>query len=73
MLEAGVPFATVASLMGWSTATMVRMVKRYGHIGNKTRREAVNVLGGKSEAAYSGYYKNHTKSGEAESAAVQQA
>src|SRR5690242_17122198 len=33
MLEAGVPFPVLAMLMGWSPATTVRMVKRYGHIG----------------------------------------
>jgi hypothetical protein len=33
MLEAGVPFPFLATLMGWSTATTVRMAKRYGQIG----------------------------------------
>ena len=34
MLERGVPLAVVASVLGWSTATTVRMVKRYGEIGS---------------------------------------
>ena len=44
MLERGVPLAVVASVLGWSTATTVRMVKRYGHIGNVAQRQAVAVL-----------------------------
>jgi hypothetical protein len=31
MLNAGVPIAKVAKIVGWSTATMVRMAARYGH------------------------------------------
>ena len=31
MLEAGVPFSVIATVMGWSAATTVRMSKRYGH------------------------------------------
>jgi DNA-binding MurR/RpiR family transcriptional regulator len=31
MLKAGVPIAKVAKIVGWSTATMVRMAARYGH------------------------------------------
>jgi integrase len=30
-LERGVPFAVVATIMGWSPASAVRMAKRYGH------------------------------------------
>ena len=37
-LEAGVPFSVVASIMGWSASTTVRMAKRYGHIGNRAQR-----------------------------------
>jgi integrase len=32
MLEGGVPYPVVASIMGWSPATAIRMSKRYGHI-----------------------------------------
>jgi integrase len=46
MLEAGVPFSVVASLMGWSASTTVRMAKRYGHIGQDAQRQAVAVLSG---------------------------
>jgi integrase len=46
MLEAGVPFPVVASLMGWSASTMVRMAKRYGHIGQEAQKQAVAVLSG---------------------------
>jgi len=31
MLNAGVPMAKVAKIVGWSPATMVRMASRYGH------------------------------------------
>jgi len=44
MLEAGVPFSVVASIMGWSASTTVRMSKRYGHIGDAAQRAAVNTL-----------------------------
>lgn len=44
MLEAGVPLSVVASVMGWSSATTVRMVKRYGHIGQAAQRLAVEAL-----------------------------
>jgi len=44
MLEAGVPFSVVATIMGWSPSTTVRMARRYGHIGQTAQRQAVNVL-----------------------------
>jgi integrase len=44
MLEAGVPFSVVATIMGWSPSTIVRMSRRYGHIGQSAQRHAVNTL-----------------------------
>ena len=44
MLEAGVPFSVLATLMGWSAATTVRMAKRYGHIGQAALRNAVEAI-----------------------------
>jgi integrase len=44
MLEAGVPFAVLASIMGWSPGTTVRMAKRYGHIGQDAQRQAVAAI-----------------------------
>lgn len=44
LLEAGQPFAVVADIMGWSSSTAVRMVKRYGHIGNAARTNAMAAL-----------------------------
>lgn len=44
MLEAGIPFSVVASIMGWSASTSVRMAKRYGHIGQTAQRKAVDAL-----------------------------
>jgi Phage integrase family len=46
MLEAGVPFSVVATIMGWSPSTTVRMARRYGHIGQTAQRQAVNALRG---------------------------
>jgi integrase len=44
MLEAGIPFSVVATIMGWSPSTTVRMSRRYGHIGQTAQRNAVNAL-----------------------------
>jgi hypothetical protein len=44
MLEAGVPFSVVATIMGWSASTTVRMSKRYGHIGHSAQRLAVEAI-----------------------------
>ena len=44
MLEAGIPFSVVSDIMGWSASTAMRMAKRYGHIGNAARRQAVDKL-----------------------------
>jgi integrase len=43
-LEAGVPLSVVGDIMGWSPSTMARMARRYGHIGNKARRDAIDAL-----------------------------
>lgn len=45
MLEGGAPLPVIATLMGWSAATTVRMSKRYGHIGQIAQRQAVDLLG----------------------------
>jgi integrase len=44
MLEVGVPFSVVTTIMGWSPSTTVRMSRRYGHIGQAAQRQAVNAL-----------------------------
>jgi integrase len=44
MLEAGTPLSVVATIMGWSASTTVRMSRRYGHIGQAAQREAVKAL-----------------------------
>jgi hypothetical protein len=44
MLEAGTSFAVLAMVMGWSPAPTVRMAKRYGHIGHKALRTAVESI-----------------------------
>jgi integrase len=69
LLEAGIPYAVVANMMGWSAATAIRMAKRYGHIGSHALREAADVLG-RCEIPL-GYLKKSPKSAEVEDVAVQ--
>lgn len=47
MLESGTPLSVVATIMGWSPSTTVRMSRRYGHIGQAAQVEAVKALEGK--------------------------
>jgi integrase len=44
LLEKGAALPVVASLAGWSPATMARMQKRYAHFGNSVQRQAVALL-----------------------------
>lgn len=44
MLDAGVPMAKVAKIVGWSPATMVRMSHRYGHFNLEELRSAVESI-----------------------------
>jgi hypothetical protein len=46
MLNAGIPIAKVAKIVGWSPATMVRMAARYGHFSLNELRGAVESIGG---------------------------
>jgi integrase len=50
MIDAGVPLAKVAKIVGWSPATMVRMAARYGHFSLEELRGAVETIS-KSEIA----------------------
>jgi hypothetical protein len=45
MLEAGVPFAVVVDILGWSPARTTKMDKLYGHIGDAARRKVVEAIG----------------------------
>ena len=69
LLEGGIPYPVVASMMGWSAATAIRMAKRYGHIGSNALRDAADVLGGLGIPA--GFLKKSPKSPEAQDVAVQ--
>jgi integrase len=69
LLEGGIPYPVVASMMGWSAATAIRMAKRYGHIGSHALREAADVLG-RTEIPV-GSLKKSPKSAEAKNVAVQ--
>jgi hypothetical protein len=44
MLDAGVPIAKVAKIVGWSPATMVLMAARYGHFALEELRSAVESI-----------------------------
>lgn len=44
MLNAGVPMAKVAKIVGSSTATMVRMASRYGHFTLDELRRAMESI-----------------------------
>ncbi|HEY1649534.1 MAG TPA: integrase [Terracidiphilus sp.] len=44
MLNAGVPLAKVAKIVGWSGSTMVLMAKRYGHFSLNELRSAVETI-----------------------------
>ena len=51
MLNAGVPLAKVAKVVGWSASTMVLMAKRYGHFSLNDLRGAVeSISNGRIEA-----------------------
>jgi integrase len=44
LVEKGVPLPIIASLLGWSAGTTVRMARRYGHISADAQRNAVERL-----------------------------
>lgn len=44
LLEGGSQFPIVAGIMGWGAAMTVRMTLRYGHIGQKARRKAIEAM-----------------------------
>jgi site-specific recombinase XerD len=69
LLEAGIPYPVVANIMGRSAATAIRMAKRYGHIGQQSLRDAMNVLGRREIGA--GSLKKSPNSLELENASVQ--
>ena len=69
LLEGGIPYPVVASMMGWSAATAIRMAKRYGHIGSQALRDAADVLGRVKTLA--GSLKKSPKSQEVQDAMVQ--
>ena len=46
MLNAGIPIAKVAKIVGWSPATMVLMAARYGHFSLNELRDAVESING---------------------------
>jgi hypothetical protein len=68
LLEGGVPYPVVSTIMGWSAATGMRMAKRYGHIGQRSLRDAMELLGKSGIAAESP--KNSLKSPSTEDVAV---
>ena len=47
LLENGQTLPMVASIMGWSPSTTVRMAQRYGHISTDARRAAMESMNGR--------------------------
>jgi hypothetical protein len=45
-------FDMVAEIMGWSASTAIRMAKRYGHIGQRARTDAVAGLCARNVEGY---------------------
>ena len=43
-LEGGIPLTVVGAILGWAGSTMVLMAKRYGHIGQQAKQDALAVL-----------------------------
>jgi integrase len=50
MLEGGVPYAVVSSIMGWSPSNSMLMLRKYGHIGQKAFADALALLNGPSNS-----------------------
>jgi hypothetical protein len=46
LLESGQTLPMIASIMGWSASTTVRMAQRYGHISTDARRVAMEAMNG---------------------------
>ena len=44
LLESGQTLPMIASIMGWSASTTVRMAQRYGHISTDARRAAMEAM-----------------------------
>ncbi|WP_348265271.1 integrase [Telmatobacter sp. DSM 110680] len=66
MLNAGIPIAKVAKIVGWSGSTMVLMAKRYGHFALNDLRDAVESISkGKIDAASLVFSPVSEKDGEA--------
>jgi integrase len=62
MLDAGVPIAKVAKIVGWSPSTMVKMAARYGHFNLEELRGAVETITAPT-ADSAGYPRNPPRSG----------
>jgi len=69
LLEAGISYPVVARMMGWSTATAIRVAKRYGHVRSQAPRDAADALGGLEIPP--GSLKESPKSTEVQNIAVQ--
>jgi hypothetical protein len=53
MLDAGVPLAKFAEIVGWAPSTMVRMAAKYGHFNTDELRSAAEKIS-KAESNFSG-------------------
>ncbi len=55
MLNAGVPIAKVAKIVGWSQSTMIAMSKKYGQFSTEDLRSAVESISRGSEDLFRRY------------------
>ena len=54
LVERGVPLPVIASILGWSAGTTVRIARRYGHITAEAQRHAVAELNRQPTGAVDG-------------------
>jgi integrase len=63
MLEGGVPFNTVAVILGWSASNTVLMIRKYNHLFDRNMMAAVTCLeGGSTEPVVKDSVKEDTSS-----------
>lgn len=63
LIERGVPLPVIASVLGWSAATTVRMARRYGHISADAQQRAMATLSPSTSAEGVDYSGVGTKLG----------
>lgn len=59
LLESGQTLPMIASIMGWSASTTVRMAQRYGHISTDARRAAMEAMNAPRPKLPEGAFERH--------------